>query len=146
MYTDKPQTLSVKHFLIRKMSTAASIPEKTIASVIDHQFITLIENMPSSNSLELSGFGKFMFHKNKAPKTMLNYLKDQQEIIARIPQMESADRKRAEIKLSNIELKIKVLNQKLQSYENQFCTNIRGMEKSIDSSSRDETADKGSGE
>src|SRR5665647_725107 len=75
LYTDKPMSLSVKNFLIRKMSTAIMMSEKTITSVIDHQFVSLLENMSTCNSLELSGFGKFLFNKNKAIVTMQDYIK-----------------------------------------------------------------------
>ena len=144
MYTDKPQSLSVKNFLIRKMSTAMNIPEKTITTVIDHQFVTLIENMSSCNSLEISGFGKFMFHKNKAPNMMIHYLRDREAINNSLPDLDPQTRKRVEIRLSNLELKIKALHRKLQSYENQFCTDLGGVEKPIDPLSRDEGAHTGS--
>lgn len=111
------------------MSTGMNISEKTITSVIDHQFTALLENMPTCNSLEMSGFGKFMFHKNKAPKAMTTLLFLQEKIKGSLPDLSPQVRKRAEVKLSQIEMEIKALNQKLQSYENQFCTDIRGLEK-----------------
>jgi hypothetical protein len=129
LYSDKPQTLSVKNFLIRKMSTAANIPEKVISSVVDHQFAALIENMPTCNTLEISGFGKFVFHKGKGPKLMKGYLYEQQKIRDSFPNLDVPSRKRAEIELSKMELTMKALNQKLQSYENQFCTAVGGVEK-----------------
>jgi len=135
----------VKNFLIRKMSTGMNVPEKIITSVIDHQFVTLIENMPTCNSLELSGFGKFMFLKKKAPKTMLRYMKEKEGIVSSLDTLDEHARKRAEIKISKIQVIMKALNQKLQSYENQFCTNLGGMEKSIDSPTRDEGTHTGSG-
>ena len=142
LYTDKPQTLSVKNFLIRKMSTAMSIPEKTITTIIDHQFTSLIENMPTNNSLEISGFGKFIFHKRKAPNSMIHYMKEQEafknELAAATDPQEI---KRLEFRISGLELKMKALNQKLQSYENQFCTNFRGVEKPVDSSRGTKRAD-----
>ena len=117
------------------MSTAMSIPEKTITSVIDHQFTSLIENMPTNNSLEISGFGKFIFHKKKAPNMMIHYMKEQEafknELAAATDPQEI---KRLEFRISGLELKMKALNQKLQSYENQFRTNLGGVDQSTDSS------------
>ena len=146
MYTDKPMSLSVKSFLIRKMSTAQSIPEKTITSVIDHQFNSLVENMPFCNTLELSGFGKFTFNKKKGVNMMLKYIREKEELLTRMPTLEDAHAlKRAGIRISQIEMSMKALNQKLQSYENQFRTDLGRMEESIDTSSRDEGADQNSG-
>ena len=125
LYSDKPQSLSVKNFLIRKMSTAMMVSEKIITSVIDHQFTSLIENMSTCNSLEISGFGKFLFNKRKANEMMIFYLKEQIMVKNEVATFTDAyAKKRGEIRLSILEMQIKALNQKLQSYENQFRSNI----------------------
>jgi hypothetical protein len=125
LYTDKPMSLSVKNFLIRKISTTTMISEKTITSVIDHQFTSLLENMSIANSLEISGFGKFLFNKNKAIIMMQKYIKGLENFKNELVVCtDTKEIKRIEFRISNLELRMKALNQKLQSYENQFRSNI----------------------
>ena len=125
LYSDKPQSLSVKNFLIRKISTTTMISEKIITSVIDHQFTSLLENMSTCNSLEISGFGKFLFNKNKAIVTMQDYIKGLENFKNELVTCTDAHEiKRIEFRISGLELRMKALNQKLQSYENQFRSNF----------------------
>jgi len=77
---------------------------------------------------------------------MLKYIREKEELLTRMPTLEDAHAlKRAGIRISQIEMSMKALNQKLQSYENQFRTDLGRMEESIDTSSRDEGADQNSG-
>ena len=65
---EKPITMSIKEFIIRSMSTTLMIPEKTINTVIDHQFLGVSSAMKKHNSIEISGFGKFLFNLKKIEK------------------------------------------------------------------------------
>lgn len=67
---EKPITMSVKEYIIKTMSSTLVVPEKTISSVIDHQFSGVIEALKKHNSVEISGFGKFLFNRKKAEKKM----------------------------------------------------------------------------
>ena len=67
---DKPLSLSVKDFLIRKMSVDFSISEDTIRSVVDHQCSNFLTATKTNDSLELSGWGTFYFQKKKALKRL----------------------------------------------------------------------------
>jgi len=66
---------------------------------------------------------------------MIHYMKEQEafknELAAATDPQEI---KRLEFRISGLELKMKALNQKLQSYENQFRTNLGGVDQSTDSS------------
>ena len=68
---DKPTTLSIKNFLIRKMAVETMIPEKVIEKVISHQFAAAQDAMFTGNSIEISGFGKFIFKKKRARDKMM---------------------------------------------------------------------------
>jgi hypothetical protein len=68
MFDDKPTTLSLKDYLIRKMSVKMRRDENDIHAIINHQFKHLNESMRDNNSLEISGFGKFMFRTSIAKK------------------------------------------------------------------------------
>ena len=65
---DKPTTMSVKDFLIRKLAVKLMVGEKTIEAVVNHQFSSANEALEENNSIEVSGFGKFYFNRNKALK------------------------------------------------------------------------------
>ena len=67
---DKPFSMPLKEYLLRIMSVSQDIPEKTIEAVMEYQFKGVVEAMLTSDiySVEVSGFGKFIFNKNKALK------------------------------------------------------------------------------
>lgn len=65
---DKPISMSVKDFLIRTLAVKMLTSEKTIETVINHQFQSANEAMDTNNSIEISGFGKFYFNNKKALK------------------------------------------------------------------------------
>ena len=70
---DKPVSLSVKAFLIRKMAVELMIPESTLEIVVNHQFGSALNAMQSNKSVEISGFGKFLFNTKKAFRMMEKY-------------------------------------------------------------------------
>lgn len=74
LFTDKPISLSVKEYLIRKMAVKMMISEKVLEAVVNHQFQSAQEAMGQHKSLEISGFGKFFFNDGKAVKTMQKFL------------------------------------------------------------------------
>lgn len=73
LFTDKPISMSVKDFLIRKLAVKMMIGEKTIEAVVNHQFQEANVAMGRNKSLEISGFGKFYFNDKKAAKQMKKY-------------------------------------------------------------------------
>lgn len=73
---DKPISMSVKDYLLRIMSVRTNIPLKTIEAVVEHQYNGVLEAMAKKdiNSVEVSGFGKFLFNKKKSVKKWNNNL------------------------------------------------------------------------
>ena len=67
---DKPQSLSMKDYLTRKLAVNLMMSEKVIDAIVSHQFSSANEALLSNDSVEISGFGKFYFNKNKAIKRM----------------------------------------------------------------------------
>ena len=65
---DKPSTMPIKEYLLRVLSVRNNIPLKTLEAVVNHQFDELVEATRTKTSVELSGFGKFLFNKKKAYK------------------------------------------------------------------------------
>ena len=70
---DKPLSLSVKQFLIRRTSVDMAIAEKTVEAVINHQFASMLDAMSNKDSVEMSGFGKFLFNSKKAVRLVRKY-------------------------------------------------------------------------
>jgi nucleoid DNA-binding protein len=65
-FNDKPVSLSIKQFIIRNMSVKMNIQERTLETVINHQFESALNSLDTCNSLEFSGFGKIFFNRKKA--------------------------------------------------------------------------------
>ncbi len=75
---DKPISMSVKDYLIKTMSVRTKIPSSTIDCVIKSQFENIIEAMQDNRSIEISGFGKFLFNVKKSEKRIVEELKRQE--------------------------------------------------------------------
>jgi nucleoid DNA-binding protein len=65
---DKPQSLSMREYLVRKLAPKLLLSEKVIDAVVVHQFTEANSAMLTNNSIEISGFGKFVFNTKKAKK------------------------------------------------------------------------------
>lgn len=63
---NKPNTMSVKEFIIKRMSISMIISEKVIDQVIQHQFDSANDALNTNDTVEISGFGKFFFNTKKA--------------------------------------------------------------------------------
>ena len=70
---EKPMSMSVKEWIIKKMAIKMVISEKVIDSVVTHQFDSANDALNVHKSVEISGFGKFYFNEKKAIKTMEKY-------------------------------------------------------------------------
>lgn len=113
------------------------VSEEVISSVISHQFQSANEALSNNNSLEISGFGKFLFNEKKAQKMMEKYL-SQKEAFERYSQDESqseARRRNASLKLASAISNIEHLKPKLYG---QAFTDLRGMEERPSSPKKEE--------
>lgn len=131
---DKPRSLSIKDYIIRKMSIKFNTPEKVIESVVNHQFQSATLAFNDQKSVELSGFGKFLFNEKKAVKKMETMLIQKQVLEQTIVDQTATDRKRkaAEVKLESLLQAIEILKPKID-YEPK--SDIRGLEEQTDSPS-----------
>ena len=136
---DKPISLSVKDYLIRTMAVKMMISEKTIEAVINHQFASANEAMKTNNTIEISGFGKFIFNYKKALKKMEKMLSQKQLFESRLddPLISEQKRNTEMVKLTNVINNINILKPKL--YE--FQTNLGGLEEQHNSPFSSEGAD-----
>lgn len=108
---DKPLSLSVKDYLIRKMAVKMMIPEKTIDAVISQQFSSANEALSTNKSVEIAGFGKFYFNNGKAKKKLdkMLHLKELFEKMLLEENITPKKKQNTETKLKNIQLAIDVL-------------------------------------
>ena len=140
MFTDKPTSMSVKDFLIRKLAVKMMISEKTIEAVVNHQFQEANKALTKHKSLEISGFGKFFFNEGKAAKQMAKF-ESQKEFFSRILEHEElTDQKR-----KSIELKLQIAldnirDLKPKMYDDNL-PDLRGMEEQLSASREDEDSD-----
>ena len=63
---DKPFSMPVKEYLVKVMSIKMNVPSATIDAIITHQFEEANKALLSNNSVEIAGFGKFLFKQKKA--------------------------------------------------------------------------------
>lgn len=80
---DKPISMSVKDYLIRKLAVKMLKSEKMIEAVVNHQFQSANQALDTNNSIEISGFGKFFFNNSKSIKR-LNTLNGKRIALERI--------------------------------------------------------------
>lgn len=62
--------MSVREWIVKKLSLDLVIPEKTIEAIVSHQFDSAHSAVYKHNSVEISGFGKFIFNKTKALRVL----------------------------------------------------------------------------
>lgn len=127
--TNKPPSMSIKEFLVKKIAINKvcdkMISEKTIDTIISHQFDSANVATATNNSIEISGFGKFVFNEKRGVKLMQKYT-EQVEYYSKMlsSELTEAERRNAEMRLESINNNVKALKPKL----NEPSTNNRGME------------------
>jgi len=126
----KPQSMSMKEWIIKKMAISMVVSEKIIDSVVTHQFDSANDAVNMYKSVEISGFGKFYFNDKKALAQYNKFLgiKSTYEKMM-LEDMTDVKRNALELKMKIIESSIKSLKPKI----NEPGTNNRGMEESSSS-------------
>lgn len=114
---DKPQSLSVKDYLVRTLAVKLMVSEKVIDTVVSHQFSEANSALKLHDSIEISGFGKFFFNHKKAVKK-LEKMYGQKESLERIIDSPNASDQRknsAQMKLTSLLMAIEHLKSKLDA-------------------------------
>jgi nucleoid DNA-binding protein len=137
---DKPISLSVKDYIIRKMAVKLLKSEKAIESVINHQFTSANNALLTNNSVEISGFGKFFFNTKKAYKKLDKMFAQKTALQRQLgnPEVSEKRKETAKAKLSSLEIAIEILKPKIDVRPQQ---DLRGVEEQIDSPSPFENVD-----
>ena len=138
---ERPKSLTIKDFLIRKMSVRMLIPEFTLDAIVSHQFQSATQAMLNTKSVEISGFGKFVFNDKKAVKKMEKLL-SQKALFEKLMNDDSLSEQRrnnARLKYESVTLNISVLKPKI--INNEIKSDLRGMEEQASSTSIPERID-----
>jgi len=111
----KPQSMSVKEWIIKKMAISMVIPEKTIDAVVVHQFDSANDALNVHDSIEISGFGKFYFNQKKAQSQYDKYVRIKQSYENMLADDSLSDKKRhsTEQRLISVLNDIKILKPKI---------------------------------
>jgi nucleoid DNA-binding protein len=112
---EKPSSMTLKVWFIKEMAKELNLEEKIITTVINDQFNRAYEALTTNNSVEISGFGKFVFNHRKAEWAMKKF-KSQEALFSSIidsPDSSPAKKKNAELKLVTALKNIEDLNKKL---------------------------------
>ena len=137
---DKPKSLTMREYLVRTLAPKLMISEKVIDAVVVHQFQEANTALSFNDTIEISGFGKFIFNTKKAHKTMELYYSKERKFkeMLQNPNISEAKRNSVENKLKNNDLAIEQLKPKLNDKSK---TNIRGLEEQPDSTIPSEGSD-----
>ena len=140
LFTDKPVSLSVKEYLIRRMAVKMRMSEKVLEAVVNHQFQSANEAMSQHKSLEISGFGKFFFNDGKAVKTMEKFLSQKAlfEKKANDEALPEAKRRNASMKLQSALDNIRDLKPRIYDF-----SDLRGVEEQPAAAQKVEEQDNG---
>jgi nucleoid DNA-binding protein len=120
---DKPMSLSVKDYLVRKLAVKLMVSEKVIDAVVSHQFSSANEALASNKTVEISGFGKFIFNQKKAEKKMAKYVA-MKEALERKVTIPEHDTNLNRLKLESVSQAVESLKPKM----NGFFQDLRGVE------------------
>lgn len=128
---EKPQSMSMKEWIIKKMSINMVISEKVIDAIVVHQFDSANDALNIHKSVEISGFGKFYFNNKKAlaQYNKLLAIKKAYERMLSDENITATKKNAVEFKLQILESSIKTLKPKINESE----SNDRGMEESSSS-------------
>jgi nucleoid DNA-binding protein len=130
----KPMSMSVKDWLIRKLAPKMQISEKTLEAVVNHQFQEANKALTRHKSLEISGWGRFLFNEKKAYRKMVKWEEEKKKLDNLLLNEEvlTSHQKRAyRMRLATLTENLIHLKPK---FNNEPFTDLRGMEEQADSS------------
>jgi len=114
---DKPNSMSVREWITKKVAQETVVPENVIKRVISHQFDSAYEALDFNNSVEISGFGKFYYNTKKANKEIEIFKKKKDSYRKFIEESVSEnERYEAREKLKWVEDKLETLLKKKANY------------------------------
>jgi pyridoxal/pyridoxine/pyridoxamine kinase len=119
--------MSMKDYLIRTLAIKLAMNEKTIDKVVSHQFRSAAEAMTCNNSVEISGFAKFIFHEKKAIKKLQALIRKQkiQQAIVDSPESTTEQVRKAKVIVKDTINRINLLK---PTIDDKLFADLRGLE------------------
>lgn len=116
---NKPVTMSHKEWIIKQLSLKLVISEKVIDTVVNNQFDGALEVLGNKNSIELSGFGKFVYNEARAKSYLKKYYNQLNAYTKALEQKDisATDIRRFSKKLETAKNNIKLIRFKLKMEE-----------------------------
>lgn len=138
---DKPKSLTMREYLARTLAVKMMMSEKVIDQVIAHQFQEANSALHWNDSVEISGFGKFIFNKKKAQKMMDVYIANDKRYKELLQNPDISEAKRTSVlnKMRNNDIAISQLKLKLNDKSE---ANLRRLEEQLDSTFPSEGTDR----
>lgn len=125
---DKPISMSVKDYLIRVLSVRMNTPVKVIEAVVAHQMEGINKAIQADNkfSVEMSGFGKWLFNHKKAQKKMDKNISKEKLFSSFLENPDLTDRQKTSytLKLENTKKWIQGIKPKLDKCQSLQNTSI----------------------
>lgn len=113
---EKPISMSVKEWLIKRMAINMVVSEKIIDAVVTHQFDSANDALNINDSIEISGFGKFLFNAKKAQSqyNKLHIIKQAYENILQDPLTSDKRKESIRDRIVTIDKDIKILKPRIK--------------------------------
>lgn len=109
---DKPKSMSVRDWIIKKIAIGIKIPENIVRQVEAHHFDSALGAIDKYNSIEISGFGKFFYNPTKAKKELEKYRSTKTSIEKKLNSEKTTGKKR-----QSLEEDLKIINQVIKYIE-----------------------------
>lgn len=111
--------MTIKDELIRLTSKQQDVPEAIVLAIVSHQFDGAHAATLLNNSIEISGFGKFIFNQKRALKQMDKYNSQLEAFSGKLNDeiLTEAERHNLEMRINTTNLNIKHLKPKMSKNE-----------------------------
>lgn len=116
---EKPRNIPLRNFIQKRISVELAISEDVIDKVITHCFSSASRAMLTNNTVEISGWGKFIFDKKRMFKH-ISKLEDtikKHELLIQDGQISEKQKIGSQKKIDGANKDLLVLKQRMTTYE-----------------------------
>jgi nucleoid DNA-binding protein len=105
----------IKKLAINRVAKDKLVSEKDIEAVITHQYDSAYQATFLHNTIEISGFGKFIFSQKKGNKELTSLQAVEKNLLTMLDNTELStnERRKTDLKLKTVQTNIKQLKPKL---------------------------------
>lgn len=131
MWRNKPVSMPFKEWAVKEIASDMDLDEKVVDAVVEHQFKSAILAMSKNKSVELSGFGKFLWNQKSSERRIITYYNSLEENKRLLAEEGIGEGRKVTItrRIAEIERNIEIIKPKVH----EFLTNLRRVEEQADS-------------